>query len=921
MVNPGKFEAYVVPGMLLVFACSLPAAVSAQQLEEIVVTAQRRVQSLQEVPISIEAISGQEIQDQGYRNMEDLSFFSPSVFIQSGVQDQQVTVRGFGTIGNSLTLEQAVPIFLDGIHYGRQSQIKTAFLDVDRVEILKGPQPVYFGQNASAGAFNIESKKPTPSWEGDLNAEYGNNQTIELSFGAGGPLTDTLGIRVAGIREQSDGFLEHPVTHEKLPEYDNLGGRVTFQWAPTDNFTSLFKLEGTRLRNGSESVLGCITRGDMIFDRRGPQRAGDIGDERSIYKDPPQGSGFNTPYTPIADECFEGNVAAPNGGPYLLAPDNIREENSNFGSLDIREASEGFSSVEDGDGVTGVDSNGILGQDNIDTWTGMLNLIYTLDNGIEANWNSAYSSYWRNSIKDNSHSLFLMNYQNREEEFDQWSTELRFTSPAGGMIEWMAGASWQQTQKDNFSSSLRANVRRGQRFNYLWEDVEWQNAFATLTFNFLNNRASIDIGGRYSHIDKTVFIRGYGATWIYDIEPCDPGALSDEQLANPTAENIAACAGTTHPDALMVPADQARIYVDDPVDMDNLWTIFWRDSRDTPPNWLPSQARAVGLTGFGFYPQSTELDDPGAGLRQGPHLDTFTDNFFDPQVTLRWRPTDNHSLFFRWAKASKGAGYDTGQTSIPDTIEDMRFEAETGETFELGSKGTLFDGRARYDVTLFRTDFDDLQLSGLAPVTDQDETSISLNAGKQRVQGVEFGVTAAVTEGFTVGLNGALMDGEMVEFNGSGCNFDEFWNAELGLGVEGLTDCEFLDEEVTDRSGDQAPRTPDWRFVLTTGYTMPLWGNLDGFVNAKGYYSDGYITARESFTLKTKYNKHGDLNLSAGVAERNGSWKLSAYANNIFEARESYNGEFDVIPDGFETIQPSRSNFMTYGLRFNYNFR
>ena len=134
-------------------------------VEEVVVTAQRREQLLQEVPISIEAISGAEINQQGFRNLNDLANFSPSVLIEPRLQEQDIAIRGFGTTGNSLTLEQAAPTFLDGIHFGRSSQIKLAFLDVERVEILKGPQPVFFGQNATAGAFNLQSRMPTPEWE------------------------------------------------------------------------------------------------------------------------------------------------------------------------------------------------------------------------------------------------------------------------------------------------------------------------------------------------------------------------------------------------------------------------------------------------------------------------------------------------------------------------------------------------------------------------------------------------------------------------------------------------------------------------------------------------------------------------------------------------------------------------------------
>ena len=106
-------------------------------LEEIIVTAQRREQALKEVPISIEAFSGDLIRRQGFRDLGELGNFSPSVFINdSGFLSQDRSIRGFGTSGNALTLEQAVPIFVDGIHFGRPSQVKLAFMDTARVEIL-----------------------------------------------------------------------------------------------------------------------------------------------------------------------------------------------------------------------------------------------------------------------------------------------------------------------------------------------------------------------------------------------------------------------------------------------------------------------------------------------------------------------------------------------------------------------------------------------------------------------------------------------------------------------------------------------------------------------------------------------------------------------------------------------------------------
>lgn len=156
------------------------------QIDEIIVTAQRREQLLQDVPTSIEVFSDTEILRQGYRDLDTLANFSTSVLIEPRVQTQSISIRGFGTTGNALTLDAATPFFVDGIHYGRQSQIKLAFLDVESVEVLKGPQPIYFGQNATAGAFNIRSRQPTDTWLGYVNAELGNNETGKLTFGAGG---------------------------------------------------------------------------------------------------------------------------------------------------------------------------------------------------------------------------------------------------------------------------------------------------------------------------------------------------------------------------------------------------------------------------------------------------------------------------------------------------------------------------------------------------------------------------------------------------------------------------------------------------------------------------------------------------------------------------------------------------------------
>ena len=186
---------------------SLLTTVYAQQtLEEVIVTAQRREQSLQEVPISISTVTSAEITRQGFREMEDLESFVPSVDIAANLHTTSITIRGMGNNTANLSVEQSAPIFVDGVTFGRGSMIDIAFLDVERIEVLNGPQPISFGQNAVAGAFSVTTKKPTAEWEGNITAEAGNFGRLSFEGGVGGPISDTWGIRVAGQWDQTKGL-------------------------------------------------------------------------------------------------------------------------------------------------------------------------------------------------------------------------------------------------------------------------------------------------------------------------------------------------------------------------------------------------------------------------------------------------------------------------------------------------------------------------------------------------------------------------------------------------------------------------------------------------------------------------------------------------------------------------------------------
>ena len=906
-------QTFVFAFLILVAIVSLkPTTVLAQEdnvlaLEEVIVTAQRREQLLQDVPVSVEVFSGKDIRKQGYRDIDDLANFSASVLILPRVQDQDVSIRGFGTTGNALTLDQAAPTFVDGIHFGRSSQTKLAFMDIESIEVLKGPQPVFFGQNAIAGAFNIRSRRPTDSWESDVSLEFGENSTSALDFGVGGPLNDNFGIRVAGKYDTSDGYLKDVVSGDLLGDYENIGGRLMLQWEPTDSFFVNFKFESSAIRKDSETTSLCRTAGPLIYGRGGPLDDPGIppGDENSIWFDPPDGTGWSVSHTPLDTDCFSSNKGVSNGGPYFIPPDYIREGNSNVGSLDIREAAEAFT-IQDRNKTT-------LGYEDIDADNGYLELAYVFDNGVTAEWLSGWSNFDRDYGLDNTNGPYLFNFQGRGENFGQLSSELRFTSSGDGPIEWMAGAYWQKTNLFAWSSSLRANVRRGQRYNIISEDVEYKSLFGTVTFNFMDDKMSLDIGARYADIDKVMSVISYGATWVFDVEPVSAGVGGGFGC---TDDDAVPC------DYAMVDPTTARIFL--PVAPGaTLWTINYRDSRNTPIEWLPSNARPVGLTAPDF----------NAARLGGPYINTpFTASEINPQITLRYRHNDDITYYFRYAESFKIGGFDTGQTSVPRSLDALVFDSEDAETFEFGVKGTAWDGRFGFEATLFELEFPNLQTTTIS--SDPEQTSESINAG-QRVRGLEFNLRLAASENLLLTLAGAFMDGVMTEFPGAGCT-----DAEIGAA---LTDpnapCKLFDGDVRqlppldaetafddydsfiDRGGSDAPRTPDWKFILSADYQVPIGDRFQLYLNAKGYVSDGYILNVESFSQVVKYNKHEDLNLMVGLGDIDGKWTVSVFARNLLEARPSYNAQFDLFPNGVASTSLGPSNFTTYGVKFDYSLR
>ncbi|HEY0411798.1 MAG TPA: TonB-dependent receptor [Allosphingosinicella sp.] len=180
---------------------------------EIVVTAQGRTQVLQDVPIAVSAVSAESLQNSGASDIRQLNQLAPSLLVSStGTEaNGSARIRGIGTVGDNPGLESSVAVFIDGVYRSRTGVGLNELGEIERVEVLRGPQGTLFGRNASAGLLNIISKKPNLNkMEGFAEATYGNYDAMRLSGGITGPLgASGLGFRLDGVWSKRDGFLKN----------------------------------------------------------------------------------------------------------------------------------------------------------------------------------------------------------------------------------------------------------------------------------------------------------------------------------------------------------------------------------------------------------------------------------------------------------------------------------------------------------------------------------------------------------------------------------------------------------------------------------------------------------------------------------------------------------------------------------------
>ena len=226
---------------------------------EIVVTAQRRVERLQDIPVSVQVVGQLEMRTQNLTSIVSLARQNPSIKVQGSGRSSNFFIRGTGS-GESQSFDQSVGTFVDDIYHGRSRNSEATFLDLERVEVLKGPQSIFFGNNAIAGAFNIVSVKPSDEMNGWMRALVSptsgeNGGQYALEGAATIPVSEDFSLRVAGTMNGQAGVYRNVATGKRAPDQDNFAFRATLRYAPSSSFEALLKGEISESVNKGGLVL------------------------------------------------------------------------------------------------------------------------------------------------------------------------------------------------------------------------------------------------------------------------------------------------------------------------------------------------------------------------------------------------------------------------------------------------------------------------------------------------------------------------------------------------------------------------------------------------------------------------------------------------------------------------------------------
>jgi len=446
-------------------------------IEEIVVTAQKRSQSLQEVPVTISAFSDDFLKQTGSSDIADLALYTPGLQADNTFSGfPSIVMRGIGSNDFGIGSDPSVGIYMDGIYMGRSGGSVIDLLDVERVEVVKGPQGTLFGRNATGGAINVISQKPSYEFEGNVGASFGrfNEQIFEGTVNV--PLIDnTLAMRVSGRKKDRDGWQENvPSDNGDGAETDRGNLKASILWEPSDNFSVIFANDWYREKEnfGYSHLLG------------------------GVYVDPALTGGLPLPVDPavLADSRSTGLVTLINDADSF----NTLFANIGEGPIDTRSFdSSGRKYFTDG--TVPLSDRVVRGHSITADWE--------INDNLSLNSITAYRQHDVKVIYENDGTTLAgLDVPNTAEKTETYSQEFRLNGHSE-TVDWFVGASAYKEDSYGLSAATSSVYSAlGIVINDTTESTVKAESYALYADGtwHINELWSLSAGGRYSYDNKTI---------------------------------------------------------------------------------------------------------------------------------------------------------------------------------------------------------------------------------------------------------------------------------------------------------------------------------------------------------------------------------------------------------------------------------
>ncbi|NIB44676.1 TonB-dependent receptor [Pseudomaricurvus alkylphenolicus] len=781
-------------------------------LEEVIVTAQKRAQSLQDVPMSVSAVTGEKMTEAGVADLGDMSAYVPNFQMADLGFGQLLVVRGIGS-GANAGFEQSVVQYMDDIALGRSALSVMPFMDLERVEVLRGPQNVLFGKNSIAGALSSTTAKPTEEFEASLGVEYqpkDNAQTLNAMVS--GALTDGLRARLVVRDKESDGFYKNNLTGQDEGGSEEQAIRLTLGFDINSNIDATLKLENSTVDffNGiGNEVIAGYTGPLGTY----PQTIDTLAATGALLGAAKAGGAINAGNYPVTSDLYQASWdgSLPSGGFEDGTADRRRNTNlEEHHEYDVDNAT--FTLNWDLGGVTMTSVTGYAAYDT--------DVLFDTDtNGIDT-FSSARTA----------------------EEYDQFSQEIRFVSPGGETLDWIAGVYYQQWDLEYSASAawgldtdigvLGASL---DALSCLTDPTDAAGSLAEIAAGALGCTGAALGGAPFG-------FEGLGALAGYSTERRYKGESETYAIFAQATWNVSEALRVTLGGRYTEEEKSAQKVLD--LINSATGTIDPTDGDD----FLALTAGQIALNGDLNSLTGHDLDK------------TRTERSFTPTLMVEWDYSGDTLFYATLGQGFKAGGFDALTNSGSADI--FEYEDETVLSGELGAKLSLAGGAAHLNLALFYSEYDDMQVSVFDGVVGVNVG----NAGQSVSQGVELDGRWRVSEGLTLSGSMAYLDFEFKEYEGATCPASN-----------PASSC--------DLKGEENIYTPSLAASVSADYVMPVVDGIDLRSTLDLNYSgEQFVEA----TMDPLVKQGAATKVNLRIALEAEQWTLALLGKNLTD-KDTYN--------------------------------